>query len=906
MKEILITSSVLIVVLLILRVLFANKVRRTLIYGTWLLVALRLLLPFQIGELSVSVLNLFQPVTQTITDISDKQVAGMSQQDAHQQVMQEYIAQDHTVFLPVVQEQIESALDNQIPEDQIATMIEKDHTEIYVPEVQPQVQEKVEQTTKSVTLGQVARAIWLAGAVAVALWLTANNLHFIRSMKKAASPLPSESPIPVYVTEKAISPCLVGLFRPAVYLTREAADNEALRHYVMTHEMTHYAHRDHIWSAVRCLCLCLYWFNPLVWVAAWCSRRDCELACDEGAMARLGEDQRISYGKALLAVVREASVPSRLKLTATTMAETKRQLRRRVDFIARKPHLSLFAAISLVLVCTIVVGCVSTGALPEKPTEDPIIDTPVITAPTESISPTDATETVSTAETTATQSTDPTKKTGATKITRPPPPTATKPATQPTEETKQLGSTPTTKPIAQPATKATTKPTAKPATQPTARPEPNPTSTTADDKVLQIYGLGMPDSFSDYTKFDENDYRWMMRAAAEEWAALNGYTLEFKGSTDYNSLIAATGAGSNDSDIIFYNNNYFNIVSSGLAVPFTDGEYQKLANICGAKYLDLLTYQNASHGFVLPWAANTVCYYNATRFENYGVKSPGEYFREGNWNWDTFMNCLEEMTCDGKMDFHSAFYGMPGASWEYLVNPWATNAKGELISTIDEPFMRAFFQMKYEAFSVKKVSFPRKNDMLTSPLEPLFSMQLSMCRTYDFTQLYQLIHTGDRIEVVPVPAYQGNSILQFEQAYASLSYFCDQREAAVDMLTYILKCGMKYISDFSAGFIKCDYPGIQGSCQQSQQWLTAFREVCTKRDKELLQLRHDYIYDEKDISKLYEAFRNAQWYIDPDYRHITALTEFEEFSSMAPEQAIPIVKPKYLEMLDGFNRSYFS
>ena len=286
MKEILITSSVLIIALLILRAVFATKVRRTLIYGTWLLVALRLLLPFQIGELSISVLNLFQPVTQTITDISDKQVAGITEQDAHQHVMQEYIEQDQTVFVPEVQEQIQSALDSEMPKEEIADMIDRDYPEIYVPEVRPQVQEKVEKNTNPITLGQILWSVWGIGAVAVAIWLAVSNLRFVRGIKKTATAIAMDSPIPVFVTEKAVSPCLVGLFRPAVYLTPEVASNDQLRHYVMTHELTHYAHRDHIWSMVRCLCLCLHWFNPLVWIAAWCSRRDCELACDEGAMAR--------------------------------------------------------------------------------------------------------------------------------------------------------------------------------------------------------------------------------------------------------------------------------------------------------------------------------------------------------------------------------------------------------------------------------------------------------------------------------------------------------------------------------------------------------------------------------------------------------------------------------------------
>ena len=46
-----------------------------------------------------------------------------------------------------------------------------------------------------------------------------------------------------------------------------------LRH-VLAHELTHYAHKDHIWSLLRCLALALHWYNPLVWLAAALSKRD--------------------------------------------------------------------------------------------------------------------------------------------------------------------------------------------------------------------------------------------------------------------------------------------------------------------------------------------------------------------------------------------------------------------------------------------------------------------------------------------------------------------------------------------------------------------------------------------------------------------------------------------------------
>ena len=81
------------------------------------------------------------------------------------------------------------------------------------------------------------------------------------------------------------SPCLVGILSlPAIYLTPEAIQDEDTLRHVLAHELTHFAHKDHIWSALRCVCLVLHWYNPLVWLACVLSRRDGELACDEGAV----------------------------------------------------------------------------------------------------------------------------------------------------------------------------------------------------------------------------------------------------------------------------------------------------------------------------------------------------------------------------------------------------------------------------------------------------------------------------------------------------------------------------------------------------------------------------------------------------------------------------------------------
>jgi hypothetical protein len=91
------------------------------------------------------------------------------------------------------------------------------------------------------------------------------------------------------------------------------------------------------------------------------SRRDCELACDEYALEKLGENELIPYGKTLLAVVEQSSSPVHLMQTATSMNETKKQLTERVNLIVKKPKVFLTAAICVILICVIAAGCAFMG-----------------------------------------------------------------------------------------------------------------------------------------------------------------------------------------------------------------------------------------------------------------------------------------------------------------------------------------------------------------------------------------------------------------------------------------------------------------------------------------------------------------------------------------------------------------
>ena len=141
------------------------------------------------------------------------------------------------------------------------------------------------------TVPRILSILWGTGAAVMLLFLVGNNLRFAARLRRSRRPLDiPECPLPVYLMEGLSSPCLIGLFHPAIYLTPEAVENETVLRHVLAHEGTHYAHRDHIWSALRCIALALHWYDPLVWLAVSLSKADGELACDEGTVRRLGEE----------------------------------------------------------------------------------------------------------------------------------------------------------------------------------------------------------------------------------------------------------------------------------------------------------------------------------------------------------------------------------------------------------------------------------------------------------------------------------------------------------------------------------------------------------------------------------------------------------------------------------------
>ena len=361
-----VTSSALILIVLVARYLFREKLSARLRYALWGIVLLRLLVPFQVelpaAPLPVLASNLAPELGEerSIPVFPQESYAafGFDRADFHQLEPGEIIPTDTSI--------------GYWQKSQDGETITR-YLDLWSP-------------------AQVTTAVWSCGAVSAALAILLSNLRFSLRLKKRREPLGNPHPsspaamppspkgeglalrgtgVPVYTVEGLPSPCLFGVFQPAVYLTPAAAENpNALRH-VLAHELTHRAHFDHIWSLLRCLALALHWYNPLVWLAVVLSKRDGELACDEGAVARLGEAERIPYGRTLVDMVAARSLrPGDLLSCSTAMTGGKKSIQQRIALLVKKPETvktALFAAIAVVALSAVFVFAGRTQPQPGEP-----------------------------------------------------------------------------------------------------------------------------------------------------------------------------------------------------------------------------------------------------------------------------------------------------------------------------------------------------------------------------------------------------------------------------------------------------------------------------------------------------------------------------------------------------------
>ncbi len=212
-------------------------------------------------------------------------------------------------------------------------------------------------------LPNLLMAVWILGSLTAFTLLIVKNIRFSKSLR-GAKKIPANIPLPVLQADMLSSPCLMGLFRPRIIVTPVAVQSEPLLDMVLRHEWTHYRHRDSLWTALRGMLLCIWWWNPLVWLAAHVSREDCEVACDEAVISKMSLEDRQRYGMSLIALLGKKPCASSLLHTTTAMHGSKRAMKERITMIAhwksKRRTVTVCAALCIALlvpfICTSAAG----------------------------------------------------------------------------------------------------------------------------------------------------------------------------------------------------------------------------------------------------------------------------------------------------------------------------------------------------------------------------------------------------------------------------------------------------------------------------------------------------------------------------------------------------------------------
>jgi beta-lactamase regulating signal transducer with metallopeptidase domain len=228
----------------------------------------------------------------------------------------------------------EAAADTRAIENPISSSSAAPQSSGVAPETTPPIAFNLQTPPEPFDWGRFVLVIWAAGVVvslsALALsWLRVRALHvraqpmragpFVDAVRAAARRLGVRRVPAVCVGDERMMPMVWGLFRPILLLPASAALwPKARLEAVILHELAHISRRDALTQFLAEIARAVYWYNPLVWVAARRLYIEREHACDDIV---LNSGTRASeYAGELLDLVRSLRPTRATAMAAIAMA----------------------------------------------------------------------------------------------------------------------------------------------------------------------------------------------------------------------------------------------------------------------------------------------------------------------------------------------------------------------------------------------------------------------------------------------------------------------------------------------------------------------------------------------------------------------------------------------------------
>ena len=200
---------------------------------------------------------------------------------------------------------------------------------------------------------EIAGSVWLCGMVVLLIFALVSMIKLRLRVREAVRYKEN-----IYICDAVKSPFILGIIKPSIYLS--SALNEEEMDYIIAHERAHLKRKDHLWKPFGYLLLCIYWFNPLCWIAYIMLCKDIELACDEKVIKDMSFGDKKEYSRVLLFCATQRHL-----VMACPLAFGEVGVKERVKTVLNYKKPTFWITIAAIVVCAIVAICFLTNPAKE-------------------------------------------------------------------------------------------------------------------------------------------------------------------------------------------------------------------------------------------------------------------------------------------------------------------------------------------------------------------------------------------------------------------------------------------------------------------------------------------------------------------------------------------------------------
>lgn len=238
-------------------------------------------------------------------------------------------------------------------------------------DVNQKIEYVVNDSLNSGKIGEILSLIWIAGVTILIIAFLINQHKFAKTIREA---IPSDKyqhvlseflrehnikyhkNVKVFTSDRLAVPISCGIVKPKIVLPCYVVENMEITsvQYVLAHEYRHSLARDVLYKLLFLIALCIYWINPLMWLAKKYVNIDIESACDEAVIAHNSQrSDRVRYAKTLIDVTEHFSDFSMIE-TAFGSKNSEQALKTRIKNILtsnRPKAKSLSLAVIMGFIC---------------------------------------------------------------------------------------------------------------------------------------------------------------------------------------------------------------------------------------------------------------------------------------------------------------------------------------------------------------------------------------------------------------------------------------------------------------------------------------------------------------------------------------------------------------------------